>query len=983
MINTFDNPIYNLWYTNSSGEKVSVTKTNETYKIVNNKIFLTHIPDSLIKINYITINSTVIYEVPKGSIIDNNSFTVDYELGLIDVPSIYEGQTAIVNSYGAKGSILFPLSRIYDDQNLGNGNAIKTLDQLLDDITNNLNIAITNAETNLNNNIDTLYDSFTHLGEYDPLYSGYKKNNEVKYLGNSFVAIQDVPVGEYPSIIEDTIYWKKRASKGDSGSNTVSRGVYVAETNYNVNDLVIYLGNVYECIATSTGNLPTNTNYFRPFLTSTSISSYKNTYVIDGADKNTVPIGISAFNKDTDILYVYVNSTYIEVDEDYTIDATSENISKVSGIWIGNNTTTFNFIVLKNVNAAYYADGRLIEDGTISRSKLSVSLNVELVPTYSKINVLNYVENRETIYDGVTSAVNAINSALMDIPTGGTLYFPRLGDGIYLIDSDLNLTAYPNITLEFESGAKLNIADTKTLTGKNTKINAGLSQIFELNTNGIINGTWNVKEYYPQWFGAVGDGIHDDTSAIQFCINQKKPVYNPPGIYKITSTINLSQYDFYGSGDTTQFDIHGCHGFNIPLSSGRKVTHIHHFHVISSDNSCDNYAAFTSSQDINNTGNRGNGFKISHIEIGGGGRFGAGFMVYDMFRLNVSHIGMTHCLNAIIILGQVIQATFDDITANLDTTQTSTLLNGVRHGIYVAGSSHVGYYQSPESNKFTNVSCVGYDIGLNHKEGLYMEYTKLDLDYCCHIGAIFGSCQTGVSITHSWIAVCGSTQACYGIDISTATHDYQKLRIENNTIKGCSGMHADSVGIRVGTEVDNWYRKGITISGNKIHHTEPNKFKYGIYINRARNIVIDNNQITPGGASVKSIYIYSAENFVCTNNNCDTLRYDSISSPFTSFNNVATIERNAVSGKSYHNEPNFVQCLNKYFVISGTDTDYYKRYLKIDNHYIWSYGGRLRVKTGSAPTSNTDGYPYYEVRGTPTSGQVIRWNAEGYAEWTT
>ena len=49
--------------------------------------------------------------------------------------------------------------------------------------------------------------------------------------------------------------------------------------------------------------------------------------------------------------------------------------------------------------------------------------------------------------------------------------------------------------------------------------------------------------------GAVGDGSHDDTSAIQSCINNNSSVYLPPGNYKVTGTINLpSNKTIQGAG---------------------------------------------------------------------------------------------------------------------------------------------------------------------------------------------------------------------------------------------------------------------------------------------------------------------------------------------------------------------------------------------------------------------------------------------------
>jgi hypothetical protein len=70
--------------------------------------------------------------------------------------------------------------------------------------------------------------------------------------------------------------------------------------------------------------------------------------------------------------------------------------------------------------------------------------------------------------------------------------------------------------------------------------------------------------------GAVGDGSHDDTSAIQTCINNNSSVYLPPGNYKVTGTINLpSNKTIQGAGmwyTTLVGDT------NLYASSSRRIT---------------------------------------------------------------------------------------------------------------------------------------------------------------------------------------------------------------------------------------------------------------------------------------------------------------------------------------------------------------------------------------------------------------------------
>lgn len=58
----------------------------------------------------------------------------------------------------------------------------------------------------------------------------------------------------------------------------------------------------------------------------------------------------------------------------------------------------------------------------------------------------------------------------------------------------------------------------------------------------------SVKDY-----GATGDGVTDDTAAIQLAFNANVPLFFPQGTYKITSTLTISNANIhlYGSGDSS------------------------------------------------------------------------------------------------------------------------------------------------------------------------------------------------------------------------------------------------------------------------------------------------------------------------------------------------------------------------------------------------------------------------------------------------
>jgi len=81
----------------------------------------------------------------------------------------------------------------------------------------------------------------------------------------------------------------------------------------------------------------------------------------------------------------------------------------------------------------------------------------------------------------------------------------------YAIDDDLTLSA----NLEFQSGAILTVSDTKLLT-INGSVTTGLYEIFidgNATYDGIVLGD-KVAKTFPEWWGAVGDGVTDDGAAI-------------------------------------------------------------------------------------------------------------------------------------------------------------------------------------------------------------------------------------------------------------------------------------------------------------------------------------------------------------------------------------------------------------------------------------------------------------------------------------
>ena len=190
----------------------------------------------------------------------------------------------------------------------------------------------------------------------------------------------------------------------------------------------------------------------------------------------------------------------------------------------------------------------------------------------------------------ISSSKNVLTQAMMS--KANTRY-------IIQYDYDLNgetITVPEGCTLDFQGGSLKN----GTIKGTNTAICDGLQQIFGLGMT--LSGSWNLKEIYPEWFGAVGDGKNDDYLSLQEAlytanmINIKKVSLSRS--YYISSTINvyngtiLDATGIYETWNPPSIIVNNISAIKLIPQDNTCRVRIRNFNIINTPASYANYAIY-------------------------------------------------------------------------------------------------------------------------------------------------------------------------------------------------------------------------------------------------------------------------------------------------------------------------------------------------------------------------------------------------------
>jgi hypothetical protein len=337
----------------------------------------------------------------------------------------------------------------------------------------------------------------------------------------------------------------------------------------------------------------------------------------------------------------------------------------------------------------------------------------------------------------------------------------------------------------------------------------GSTKLGPTNLNPIENAlasaytTYNVKDTA---YGAVGDGVANDTAAIQAAATAAtggSVLHFPPGDYKITSPILVPPgVSVVGAGISTNLRPNGCDGLHLvgPINFIGPYT-IRDLAI--QGTSCTNFAGIRVDGGLV-SGDSVQGYVISNLYIQG---FGYGMYLRNLWRSSIYGVRMFNVYYGIYLKGQNVLLNFDGCVVEKNTPPGTPAGATNSTGFYcnAAADYNPGGNTNlrPESIRVSNSQFYGFEIGVDHQQCLVAHYEGLDLDASTVYGIRYNQSSGGLTLQGDWIAMTGAAAIAgiyaqdVGICVSTSAVVIDGFHITNYT------AHAGSVGIKIGDRQNN------------------------------------------------------------------------------------------------------------------------------------------------------------------------------------
>ena len=520
-------------------------------------------------------------------------------------------------------------------------------------------------------------------------------------------------------------------------------------------------------------------------------------------------------------------------------------------------------IQIPNLPAVAGLSGAELLEGVQAGSSVRISLN-QIAAFYTSTNISGSLQLATV--DDFTGNGSTTNFTLSVAPISTPLTSVYI-DGVYQNKDTFSLSGTTLIFSEAPPfGAKIEVlintnAYSSTLSAAQVNYNEGSAGAVDRSVRSRLQDSVSVKD-----FGAVGNGVADDTAAIQAALDASLSVYIPSGTYKVSAQLDLQTGStLFGDGSASEIT---CANGNISIING-----------VSTDNctvrnikvnvTVAGTAAYTGAVHFETSEN----CRVENVEIEGVSWAGvyleassyckvtgiychdfrgtvqdsADVCVYRASRYNVidGNQFFGNGWHGVLIQEPVAgQTPFKNVLSNNRIGAHKTY--GV--AVYAITVGGIDAFTQIVGNIIEDID--GATLSGNAGAGIYIQ-------------GCGGTSIVGNSIRNCCLSTSSLTLAPGGISISNLQAGLTPCSVSGNTITNIRNYYGVVVASSLG---------GVSITGNAIElDTNAASTSVGVYINASSNCLVTSNSISlPNALAGTGIFVFAngvdTENTIVSNN---------------------------------------------------------------------------------------------------------------------
>lgn len=413
---------------------------------------------------------------------------------------------------------------------------------------------------------------------------------------------------------------------------------------------------------------------------------------------------------------------------------------------------------------------------------------------------------------------------------------------------------------------------------------------------GLMSRVFNVRDA-P--YGAVGNGTHDDTAAIQAAINAASAnpnlsggcVYFPPGVYKYTTALTTPQLvSLLGDApEVTELTPVGCDGIHVSVSAGVGPVFIQGISLYGTG-VADGYTGISLPGDSvatdKTTGVQINGCRITNFYTGVSARtwwYGA-----------INDTTIYNCWNGVILQGLCVGIEF----TNLNCVLTSGITGGSGNstGLLVDRFNYAtGGLQQPQAIHVRGGQFTGFQYGCVFNYCVHATFDGVAFDQITNAGFefLFG---TGVTVLRGcYFGIVGTVSGTYGILMQAVG----AVGAGTFSVRDCSFFCTNAVNFSYGIQGAS-LQSYVTIDGNYFSGFTGEDISLN---GNGAGCRVTNNRCA-SSAPTNSIFLNTTStNLLCINNTAANAILNSGSVPALTFSNLSLANGAAAQTATLTNGP--------------------------------------------------------------------------------